>query len=115
MSLMDIVAELLEDSQEIRPHSPSIRPAKKPVNKGFSPQSPHSPLGRVKTEKKAQGYGCAGCGGKVYTKSEIWVSYMLPESSEWEQEHSLVMGWKCDKCGAEFQYIGGSRGPQIIN
>lgn len=73
------------------------------------------PEGSTFSEKKAQGYGCAGCGGKVYTKAEIWVSYMLPESSSWEAGHSLVMGWKCDKCGSEFHYIGGNRGPQRIN
>ena len=66
-------------------------------------------------EKKAQGYGCAGCGGKVYTKAEIWVSYMLPESSTWEAEHSPVQGWRCDQCGAEFLYIGGSRGHLSLN
>ncbi len=115
MSIMDMVAELLSDTPEIRPNSPSIRPAEKHVNKGFSPQSPHSPPGRVKIEKKAQGYGCGGCGGKLYTAAEIWVSYMLPESAEWDLEHSLVQGWRCDKCGSEFQYIGGSRGMQAIN
>jgi hypothetical protein len=71
--------------------------------------------GSTFSEKKAQGYGCGGCGGKVYTKAEIWVSYMLPESAEWEQEHSLVMGWKCDQCGSEYQYIGGTKGAQITN
>ena len=115
MSIMDMVAELLSDAPEIRPNSPSIRPAEKPVNKGFSPQSPHSPPGKGKTEKKAQGYGCGKCGCKKYSAAEIWVSYMLPESAEWEQEHSLVMGWKCDQCGAVFQVIGGSKGPKLIN
>ncbi len=68
-----------------------------------------------KKQNNAIGYGCGGCAGKVYTAAEIWVSYMLPESAEWEQEHSLVQGWKCDKCGAEFHYIGGSKGTQLIN
>ena len=53
MSLMDIVTELLEDTPENRPQSPRSRPAEKPANKGLSPQSPQSPLGRVKIEKKA--------------------------------------------------------------
>ena len=71
--------------------------------------------GSTFSEKKAQGHGCAGCGCKKYSAAEIWVSHPLPESSSWEVEHSLVMGWKCDKCGSEFQYIGGSKGPQRIN
>jgi DNA-directed RNA polymerase subunit RPC12/RpoP len=71
--------------------------------------------GSTFSEKKAQGYGCAGCGGKVYTQAEIWATHLLPESSLLEYEHSPVMGWKCDKCGSEFQYIGGSRKLQPIN
>jgi hypothetical protein len=115
MNLMDIVTELLEDTPENRPQSPRSRPAEKPANTGLSPQSPQSLLGRVKTEKKAQGYGRAGCGGKVYTAAEIWVSYALPETEAWDLEHSLVQGWRCDQCGGEFRYVGGSRGPQPIN
>ena len=115
MSLMDIVAELLADTQEIRPHSPPIRPAKRPDSKGFSPQSPHSPPRDVKTVKKALGYGCAGCGCREYTQAEIWVTYLLTELSPWKYEDSLVQGWKCDKCGSEFQFIGGSKGPQLIS
>ena len=81
-----------------------------------NPSNPSGSSNGCKTKpKKAQSYGCGGCGGKVYTQAEIWVSYMLPEDADWEQEHSLVMGWKCDKCGSEFQYIGGSKGPLLIN
>jgi hypothetical protein len=69
---MDMVAELLSDTTKIRPNSPSIRPTEKPVNKGFSPHSPHSPPGRGKTEKKAQGYGCAGCGNRIYEMVQEW-------------------------------------------
>ena len=94
MSLMDIVAELLEDSQEIRPNSPSIRPAEKPAIKGFSPQSPHSPPRDLKTVKKALGYGCAGCGCKTY--------------------QLVVNGWECENCKAVFEIIGGSKGPVLI-
>ena len=118
MSIMDMVAELLSDTPEIRPNSPSIRPAEKPVNKGFSPHSPHSPHsppGRGKTEKKAQGYGCAGCGNRIYGAIQAWEISELPESAEFKHEHTLVTQWQCEGCDAVFEIIGGSKGPQFLN
>ena len=73
------------------------------------------PEGSTFSEKKAQGYGCGGCGGKVYIQAEIWVTNTLPETEAWDLEHSLLQGWRCDKCGGEYQFIGGSKGPQFIN
>ena len=45
--------------------------------------------------KKALGYGCAGCGCKTY--------------------QLVVNGWECENCKAIYEIIGGTRGPQIIN
>ena len=115
MSIMDMVAELLSDTPEIRPNSPSIRPAEKPVNKGFSPHSPHSPPGRGKTEKKAQGYGCAGCGNRIYGAIQAWEISELPESAEFKHEHIQVTHWRCEGCDAVFEIIGGSKGLQFLN
>jgi hypothetical protein len=115
MSIMDMVAELLSDTSEIRPNSPSIRPAKKPVNKGFSPNSPHSPPGRGKTEKKAQGYGCAGCGNRIYEMVQEWEISELPVSSPWKHEHTPVIHWQCESCKTIYEIIGGSKGPQPLN
>ena len=101
-------------------------PADQENQKNTHPELPQKPpkglyavfgvqQGSTFSEKKAQGYGCGGCGNKQYTQQEIWVSMLLPESEAWDLEHSLFQGWKCDQCGSEFQYIGGIRGPQIIN
>ena len=72
----------------------------------------------LQAEKKptrAQGYGCAGCGNRIYQAVEAWVLSELPESSPWQYEHKPVVHWKCEGCGAVFEIIGGSRDPQPIN
>jgi hypothetical protein len=66
-------------------------------------------------EPQKQNNSCGKCGCTKYTAAEIWVSHYLPEPSDFEWEHSLVQGWRCDQCGGEFQFIGGSKGPQHIN
>lgn len=118
MSLMDIVAELLEDSQEIRPHSPSIRPAKKPASKRlFAPFAPFAQKDE-KTQlkgKRAQGYGCCVCGNSSYQQVEAWEMLDLPASSEWQQEHKQVVHWQCEGCKAIYEIIGGSEGLVLIN
>ena len=72
----------------------------------------------LQTEKKptrAKGFGCAGCGNCIYRAVEVWEIRELFEPSEYTHEHTPVTHWKCQGCGAVFEMIGGSRGPQIIN
>jgi len=65
--------------------------------------------------KKALGYGCAGCGNKIYQAVEACETEGLSAETPWEQEHTPTVHWKCEECGTVFQYIGGSKGPQYIN
>ena len=65
--------------------------------------------------KKALGYGCAGCGNRIYQAITVWETSELPESSLWEHMHTPAVYWNCKRCGTVFQYIGGSKGPQYIN
>jgi uncharacterized OB-fold protein len=65
--------------------------------------------------KKALGYGCAGCGNKIYQAVEACETEGLSAEIPWEQEHTPTVHWKCEECGSVFQYIGGSKGPQYIN
>ena len=72
----------------------------------------------LQTEKKptrARGFGCIGCGNRIYEAIQGWEMSELPESSPWTHEHTPVTNWKCQGCGAIFEIIGGSNGPQIIN
>ncbi len=64
---------------------------------------------------KALGYGCAGCGNKIYQAIEVWETRDLLEPSEFKHEHIQVKHWQCEGCGAVFEIIGGSKGPQLIN
>ena len=64
---------------------------------------------------KAKGYGCAGCGNRIYEVVQAWEISELPESSSWTHEHSSVVHWRCDGCDAVFEIIGGSKGPQFLN
>lgn len=45
-------------------------------------------------QNRAQGYGCAGCGCRIY----------CPD----------VNGWKCENCNTIYEIIGGTRGPVFI-
>ena len=64
---------------------------------------------------KAKGYGCAGCGNRIYEVVQAWEISELPESSSWTHEHSSVVHWRCEGCDAVFEIIGGSKGPQFLN
>ncbi len=64
---------------------------------------------------KALGYGCSKCGNRIYEAVEAWVINEMPESYPWTHEHKPVIHWQCEGCGAVFEIIGGSRGPQAIN
>ena len=64
---------------------------------------------------KAKGYGCAGCGNRIYEVVQAWEISELPASFTWNYEHTSVVHWKCEGCGAVFEIIGGSRGPQPLN
>ena len=119
-SLKTLALKALEGNHEGNQQETKSFPMRKQdgkLSKSFPVELPRE--GNQETPRnepvKATGYGCAGCGCKVYTAAEIWVTNTLPETEAWDLEHSLVMGWKCDQCGGEFQYIGGSRGPQAIN
>ncbi len=64
---------------------------------------------------KAIGYGCAGCGNRIYEVVQAWEISELPESSSWTHEHSSVVHWRCEWCDAVFEIISGSKGPQFLN
>ena len=64
---------------------------------------------------RARGYGCAACGNRIYLAVEQWELSELPQWSPWKHEHRPVIVWQCEKCGAIFKVIGGSRGPQPFN
>ena len=93
-SVMDIVAELLSESSEIRTDSQFICKTETKVSKGFSQESQDSQPKLVK-KQIAKGYGCAGCGCKTY--------------------ELIANGWQCENCKAFFEIIGGTKGPILIN
>jgi hypothetical protein len=71
----------------------------------------------LKTKNKptrAKGYGCAGCQNRIYEAVQAWEISILPASFTWNYEHTSVVHWKCEGCGTIFQYIGGTRGPVLI-
>jgi hypothetical protein len=70
---------------------------------------------KEKTATKVSGYGCAGCGNKIYQAVEVWETREILEPSEFKHEHIQVTHWRCEGCGAVFEIVGGSRGPQKIN
>jgi hypothetical protein len=72
----------------------------------------------LKTKKKptrAKGFGCAGCGHKIYEAVEVWETREILEPSEFKHEHIQVTHWQCEGCGAVFEIVGGSCGPQFLN
>ena len=71
--------------------------------------------GSTFSEKKALGYGCTGCGNKIYQAVEVWETREILGPSEFKHEHVQVTHWQCDGCGAVFEIIGGSCGPQFLN
>jgi hypothetical protein len=70
---------------------------------------------KKKLSNRATGYGCVGCGNKIYQVIQGWKTKELTASSPWMYEHVPVIHWKCEDCGAVFEIIGGSRGPQPLN
>ena len=74
---------------------------------------------RYKNEKepqpiKALGYGCAGCGNRIYEMVQEWEISELPVSSPWKHEHTPVIHWQCESCKTIYEIIGGSKGPVLI-
>jgi hypothetical protein len=62
--------------------------------------------------KRAKGYGCGACGNKIYQEAvKTWTTKELPEQSDKQS----FAHWKCEGCGAIFEIIGGSKGPEYIN
>ena len=70
---------------------------------------------KKKLSNRATGYGCAGCGNKIYQVIQGWETKELPESSPWQYEHKPVVHWQCEQCSAVYELIGGSKGPQPLN
>ena len=70
---------------------------------------------KKKLSNRAKGYGCAGCGNKIYQVIQGWETKELPSSSPWTHEHKPVIQWKCEGCGIVFHWIGGTKGPQLIS
>ena len=64
--------------------------------------------------QRMKGYGCAGCGNKIYQAVKGWETNELPAPSPWKYEHTPAVHWKCEGCGTIFQYIGGTRVPMLI-
>jgi hypothetical protein len=64
---------------------------------------------------KVAGYGCGNCGYRIYRAAQVWEMASLPETSNYQHEHTPVIHWQCEGCGAAFEIIGGIRGPKYIN
>ena len=64
---------------------------------------------------KAIGYGCAGCGNRMYQAVKRLEISEPTTSFTSTHEHKPMTHWKCEGCGAVFSIIGGSRGPVFIN
>jgi hypothetical protein len=63
---------------------------------------------------KAIGYGCAGCGNRIYQAVKGWEISEPSASFPWTYKHKSVTHWKCEGCAAVFSIIGGTRGPLLI-
>ena len=70
---------------------------------------------KKKLSNRATGYGCVGCGNKIYEAIQAWGISELPESAEFKHEHIQVTHWRCEGCDAVYEIIGGSKGPQFLN
>ena len=70
---------------------------------------------KKKLSNRATGYSCARCGNKIYQVIQGWETKELPASSPWMYEHIPVIHWKCEGCGINFQWIGGTKGPQLVS
>jgi hypothetical protein len=118
MSVMDIVAELLTGSPEIRNDSQLIRNSKTQGSQGFSQDSQDSQPKVMNIQdykpQKALGYGCAGCGNRIYEMVQAWEISELPASFPWKHEHTPVVHWQCENCKTIYEIIGGNRGPKLI-
>ena len=68
-----------------------------------------------KKPTRAMGFGCASCGNKIYEAVEVWETREILEPSEFKHEHIPVTHWQCEGCGAVFEIVGGSKGPQFLN
>jgi hypothetical protein len=64
---------------------------------------------------KALGYGCSGCGNRIYKAVKGWKISELPAVSTFTHEHTSVTHWQCETCETVYEIIGGTRGLQFIN
>ena len=60
---------------------------------------------------KAQGYGCS-CGHNLYHQLEDFVEE--PADDNWEHQYRLCKVWQCENCKTIYEFIGGTRGPVLI-
>ena len=64
--------------------------------------------------QQVRGYGCAGCGNRIYRAVTVWEMLNLPETAEFKYEHKPVTNWQCENCKAIYEIIGGTRGPVLV-
>jgi hypothetical protein len=64
--------------------------------------------------QQVRGYGCAGCGNRIYEVVQAWEISELSVSSPWKHEHTPVIHWQCESCKTIYEIIGGSKGPVLI-
>jgi hypothetical protein len=118
-SLKALAIKTLEGNQEGNQQETKSFP--RGIQEGNSGKSFPVELPRVGNQEtlkskptKALGYGCAGCGNRMYQAVQAWELNQLPETAEFQHEHKSITHWKCQGCGTVFQWIGGSQGPTIM-
>ena len=70
-----------------------------------------SSVGNQETTNKAKGYGCT-CGHNLYYQVEDFVEE--PADDNWEHQYRFCKVWQCENCEAIYEYIGGNKGPLLI-
>ena len=84
--------------------NPSLSPKNTDLKTEELESNPSNPSGCEKKPTRAKGYGCSGCGNRIYQAT-----------APFTHEHKKVIHWQCEGCGAVFEIIGGTNGPQLIN
>ena len=92
-------------TEEVVNHLQKIKPEVMRLLVGDQMSQPH----------QTKGYGCASCGNRIYKAVQTWEISELPAPSPWKYEHTPAVHWKCEGCGTIFQYIGGTRGPNVTH
>ena len=77
----------------------------------FSNFSVSRPSEVKKTQpQKARGYGCSKCGNNIYSEFHGWKPGTFKSAYQ-----PVDNAWQCDKCGAVYSLIGGTRGPEYLS